>query len=184
LAADTGGKGRDALQMVAIIVTSLLIGVAAGVIVTTELYKSKLQNLEVHIPSPGNYSTDRNNTTYTLPTPKPPSVNLEDFLKGKQVAVFYFYSPNCPHCANVTPYVHGVINSSEFGWVNFYLFNVDELNETTYLLAGKYNVMYIPTIVIDGFFPGSPVLLVGEEQVRSLENVLRDIHEELVEIVR
>ena len=174
-------------SLVALVVITGVICFTAGIVVGGMIYRGEVQQIQPAVnPSPHatpqTHATPTPSPTNSMPTPTPSEVNtsLKRFLDGKDAVVFYFYGPSCPHCRNVTPYIHEVANSSEFDWVRFYFYNVEKPDQDVYLMANKYRVMAIPTVVIDGLFKDHPVILVGEEQVKDLDKVLRDVRKTMV----
>jgi len=185
------GDKKD--NLVVLVVMVAVISFIAGAVIGGIIHKNQvhpstnppvMHGTPIQTPQP--QATPEPNPQNSMPTPAPSNVNLslKRFLDGKDAAVFYFFSPGCPHCINATPYVHEVANSSEFDWVRFYFYNVEKPSQDVYLMANKYRVMAVPTVVIDGLFEKSPVVLVGEDQVRDLGNVLRDIRSSMSQEVR
>ncbi|AGK61690.1 hypothetical protein Asulf_01719 [Archaeoglobus sulfaticallidus PM70-1] len=57
--------------------------------------------------------------------------------------IYFFFSPNCPHCKNVEPYV---INASKKVEINFC--QVENLTDTCKEIAEKIKLRGVPTAVV------------------------------------
>jgi thiol-disulfide isomerase/thioredoxin len=75
--------------------------------------------------------------------------------------VYYFFSPKCPHCENVKPYVMNASKKVEMEFCN-----VEEMNEECKEIAGKIGLRGVPTAVHKR--NGELKVYVGEIQVRDL----------------
>ena len=108
-------------------------------------------------------------TTQTTQTSQTqPSQTLQNnSCNFSRIEVYFYYSPECPHCERVKPYVDALREKYEN--VTFYYCNVDEeLSEACYEYA--YYVAGVPTVVVHS--GNLTVSLVGERDVTRLGELL------------
>ena len=87
-----------------------------------------------------------------------------------KVEVHFFYSPYCPHCEEVKPYIINL--SKKYRNVKFYFCNVANTSQCpreSMKFAGM--VFGVPTVVI--YYNNTPLMLIGSNNVKKLEGVLR-----------
>ncbi|RLI85344.1 MAG: hypothetical protein DRP01_06390 [Archaeoglobales archaeon] len=88
-----------------------------------------------------------------------------------KIEVFFYYSPKCPHCEKVKPYVDDLKDRYEN--VSFYYCNVLEKNVSRECYRYAYYVMGVPTVVVHtGNITTS---LVGERDILGLGDLLRSL---------
>jgi|GEM_PF-1229768 thiol-disulfide isomerase/thioredoxin len=93
-------------------------------------------------------------SAHLSPTPTPPSSPAE--------TIYFFYSPDCPHCENVMP---DIVNLSNAG-LNIVFCDVESMNEDCTNIGKKINLRGVPTVaVVDS---GEIKMYVGESQVKNL----------------
>ena len=110
-------------------------------------------------------------TTSTQPN-KPSQTALHDnnSCNFSKIEVYFYYSPECPHCERVKPYVDALREKYEN--VTFYYCNVDEEpSEACYNYA--YYVAGVPTVVVHS--GNLTVSLVGERDVTKLGELLEGL---------
>ncbi|RUM32970.1 MAG: hypothetical protein DSY33_05920 [Archaeoglobus sp.] len=86
------------------------------------------------------------------------------------INVYFFYSPSCPHCEHVFPYVKSVAANYTNSSVRFYFCNVLHLSGKCKSIAEKYEVEWVPTVIIK--YNGKAMMLVGENHIRLLGRIL------------
>jgi len=97
------------------------------------------------------------------------STNLTcDYTK---VEVYYYYSPYCPHCEKVSPYVDEL--KERYKDVKFYYCNISDRNISIVCYKYAYYVMGTPTVVVHA--DNVTLSLVGERDVLGLEKVIKSI---------
>lgn len=88
-----------------------------------------------------------------------------------QIEVYYYYSPYCPHCKKVTPYIEELKEKHEE--VKFYFCNVSDKNIPKECYTYAYYVVGTPTVVVHA--GNVTVSIVGERDVMGLEKVIRSL---------
>ena len=102
-------------------------------------------------------------------------------IKGEEVnlnklnvtpdTVFFFYSPYCPHCEEVKPYVTNL--TKKYTNFKFVFCNINNCNGTCKEVMEKYRILFIPTIVVFG--KNNTTVLTGTTEIRNnLERVLNE----------
>jgi len=88
-----------------------------------------------------------------------------------KVTVYFVYSPSCPHCENVLPYVKEVAaNYTANDSVGFVFCDVSNLNDKCKAIIDEYRVGWVPTAIVKS---GSTTrMLVGEDQIKLLGDFL------------
>jgi len=84
-----------------------------------------------------------------------------------KIEVYFYYSPRCPHCENVKPYVDEI--RDKYKNVSFHYCNVENASKECYKYA--YYVYGVPTIVVHT--NGITTSLVGERDIMGLENLIK-----------
>ena len=109
------------------------------------------------------------NTTVTETTPAettPGGPGFEECNYSK-IEVYFYYSPMCPHCKRVEPYIDDLRDN--YTNVTFYYCNVQNLSEGCYKYL--YYVVGVPTVVVHaGNITAS---LVGERDVMKLDELIK-----------
>jgi thiol-disulfide isomerase/thioredoxin len=100
-----------------------------------------------------------------MKTPTP--VTTAERCNYKGIEVYFYYSPHCPHCERVKPYVDSL--REKFKNVTFYYCNVENMSEVCYKYA--YYAYYVPTVVVHA--DNITTSLIGERDVKSLGEVLK-----------
>ncbi len=88
-----------------------------------------------------------------------------------KIEVYFYYSPYCPHCEKVKPYVDQV--REKYKNVTFIYCNVSDKNVSKECYTYSYYVVGIPTVVVHA--DGVTTALVGEKDVMGLEKVIRGL---------
>ena len=97
-------------------------------------------------------------------TPIPQKCNFS------KVEVHFFYSPYCPHCEEVKPYVVNL--SKKYRVVKFYFCNVANASQCPRESMRFAGMIYgVPTVVV--YYNNTTLMLVGSNNVKKLEGVLR-----------
>ncbi len=85
--------------------------------------------------------------------------------------VFFFYSPYCPHCEEIKPYVTNL--TKRYTNYKFVFCDVNNCNGTCKKVMEKYRIMFVPTIVVFG--KTNTTILTGTIEIRNnLERVLNE----------
>jgi len=84
-----------------------------------------------------------------------------------KIEVYFYYSPTCPHCKHVEPYIDSL--RENYTNVTFYYCNVQNLSKVCreYL----YYVVGVPTVVVHA--GNLTTSLVGERDVMKLEELIK-----------
>ena len=100
-------------------------------------------------------------------------------IKGEEVSipklnvstVFFFYSPYCPHCEEIKPYIKNL--TKRYTNYKFVFCNVYNCNGTCKVVMEKYRIMFVPAVVVFG--KNSTTVLTGSVEIRNnLEKVLNE----------
>jgi|Deesub1362A_J573_1020465.scaffolds.fasta_scaffold00506_16 thiol-disulfide isomerase/thioredoxin len=75
--------------------------------------------------------------------------------------IYYFYSPKCPHCENVKPYVEEASKKTEIT-----LCQVENMDDACKAVAEKIGLKGVPTAV--KIERGKQKIYVGENEVKNL----------------
>lgn len=92
--------------------------------------------------------------------------------KYENITVYFFYSPYCPHCHEIMPYIDSLKrNYTSVNWVY-----CDVTNNTCKNIISQFNIEFVPTVVVVG--DGKPLIkLVGTEDIRILDDYLKALIE-------
>ncbi len=97
--------------------------------------------------------------------------------RKENVTIYYFYSPTCPNCQAVEPYIDYLMNSTD---VNFVLCNVKEFdnctNESIELakaIYSKQGFFGVPTAVVK--YRGNYTVFIGKYDVLKLSEFLEKL---------
>jgi len=83
--------------------------------------------------------------------------------------VFFFYSPFCPHCEAIMPFMKNL--TKEYKNVKFDFCNVYNCSGECKQVMRKYNIMFVPTVVV--FKNNTSTTLVGTVDIKNkLEGLL------------
>ncbi len=99
-----------------------------------------------------------------LPNQKPKT------SKNGKIEVFFYYSPNCPACRMVEPYMN--LLKEKVRDVRFYFCNVNDLkncSKESIAVARMYRFRYIPTVIV---LAGNVTELTGCYEVLRLGEIL------------
>jgi outer membrane lipoprotein-sorting protein len=101
---------------------------------------------------------------------KSEKVNLKE-LNVTPDTVFFFYSPYCPYCEEVKPYVTNL--TKKYTNFKFVFCNINNCNGTCKEVMEKYRILFVPTIVVFG--KNNTTVLTGTTEIRNnLERVLNE----------
>lgn len=116
-------------------------------------------------------TTQTAQTAQTQPSqPTQTTLHENDSCNFSKIEVYFYYSPECPHCERVKPYVDALREKYEN--VTFYYCNVDEeLSEACYEYA--YYVVGVPTVVVHA--GNLTMSLVGERDVTKLGELIEGL---------
>jgi thiol-disulfide isomerase/thioredoxin len=84
-----------------------------------------------------------------------------DTISNGKEKVYYFFSPKCPHCENVKPYVNNASKKMEIEFCQ-----VEKMSEECKEIAKKIGLRGVPTAVYKK--GGELRVYEGEVQVRNL----------------
>ena len=91
--------------------------------------------------------------------------------QANKMMVFFFYSPYCPHCEEIKPYVTNL--TKRYTNYKFVFCDVNNCNGTCKKVMEKYRIMFVPTIVVFG--KNNTTILTGTIEIRNnLERVLNE----------
>lgn len=102
---------------------------------------------------------------------KPTETSASMTCEYSKIEVYYYYSPYCPHCKNVSPYVEEL--KEKYRDVKFYFCNVSDKNIPKECYTYAYYVMGTPTVVVHA--DNVTTALIGERDVMGLEKVIRGL---------
>ncbi len=100
-------------------------------------------------------------------------------VRYKEIEVHFYYSPYCPHCIKVEPYVKDLVKKHPD--VKFYFCNVYEVMRDNLSACSNKSLMYIyhvrgvPTAIV--VYNNTVTVLTGSNKVLELEDVIRCIKE-------
>ncbi len=99
---------------------------------------------------------------------------------SKEIEIFYYYSPKCPACRMVKPYME--LLKENVRDVRFYFCNVyGNCSEESVEIAKKYPFQYIPTVIL---IAGNDVVkLTGCYEVLKLGEILKSYGIETPKVV-
>jgi len=83
-----------------------------------------------------------------------------------KIEVYFYYSPTCPHCENVKPYIDSL--RENYTNVGIYYCNVQDLSKACYEYI--HYVIGVPTVVVHT--GNVTTLLIGERDVMKLEELI------------
>jgi len=94
-------------------------------------------------------------------------INLPPPKNTKKVAVFFFYSPHCPHCEEVLPYVKELAKLK-----NITFCNVETMDPGTRCtqVAEDIGLSAVPTAVV--YEKDKVQILIGTDDIRALGKIL------------
>ncbi len=99
------------------------------------------------------------------------SEDIKFNIRVNTTTVFFFYSPYCPHCKEVKPFMENL--TKKYDRVRFVFCNVNNCNETCKRVIEKYRVMFVPTAVVIG--KNDTTILIGSKDIKNrLEGVLNE----------
>jgi len=99
------------------------------------------------------------------------SENIKFNITINNTTVFFFYSPFCPHCKEVKPFMENL--TKKYNKVRFVFCNVNDCNETCRDVMEKYMVMSVPTAVV--FKKNKTTILIGSKNIKNeLEVILNE----------
>ena len=85
--------------------------------------------------------------------------------------VFFFYSPYCPHCEKIKPYITNLMKN--YTNYKFVFCNVNNCNGTCKVVMEKYRIMFVPTVVV--FKKNNTTILTGIIEIKSnLKRILNE----------
>ncbi len=91
-----------------------------------------------------------------------------------RVEVYFYYSPYCPHCRAVEPYMK-LLKEKLGDEVEFYFCNVNDprnCSKKAIDVARRYPFEWIPTVIV--FADGKVYRLTGTDQVLRLGDILKE----------
>lgn len=90
----------------------------------------------------------------------------QQFLDENETRIYYFYSPECSACREVTPLMKNI--SKKY---NIVFCNVKNLSDTQrcYTVADKIQLEAVPTVALEG----EEKTLVGKEEISTMVKSLR-----------
>ncbi len=115
------------------------------------------------------------NYTTTAPTNLTPNristqINTKTNCSYSKVEVYFYYSPYCPHCERVLPYINEL--REKYRDVKWIYCNVSgNVSKACYKYA--YYVVGTPTVVVH--YDNVTLSLVGERDVMGLEKVIKSL---------
>jgi len=82
--------------------------------------------------------------------------------------VFFYYSPLCPHCEAIMPFMKNL--TREYKSVKFDFCNVYNCSGECRQVMKKYNVMFVPTVVV--FEKNNTTVIVGSRDIKNKLKVI------------
>jgi outer membrane lipoprotein-sorting protein len=97
--------------------------------------------------------------------------NLKVNITVNNTTVFFFYSPTCPHCEEVKPYITNL--TKKYNKINFVFCNVNDCSGECKEIMENYRVMFVPTAVVIG--KNGTTILTGSTEIENrLEEILNE----------
>lgn len=96
---------------------------------------------------------------------------IKEPLKINATTVYFFYSPYCPHCKEVKPFIENLMK--KYSKIKFVFCNVNNCNGTCKNVMEYYDVSLVPTVIVMG--KNKTTVLTGTIEIRNnLERVLNE----------
>ncbi|ADB57112.1 TlpA family protein disulfide reductase [Archaeoglobus profundus] len=87
------------------------------------------------------------------------------------IEVYFYYSPTCPHCEKVKPYIDKL--REKYKDVKFIYCNVSDKNISKACYTYAYYVIGVPTVVVHA--GNVTTALAGDRDIIGLENLIRSL---------
>ena len=87
------------------------------------------------------------------------------------IEVYFYYSPTCPHCEKVKPYIDEL--REKYKNVKFIYCNVSDKNISKACYTYAYYVFGVPTVVVHA--GNVTTSLAGERDIMGLESLIRSL---------
>ncbi len=88
-----------------------------------------------------------------------------------KIEVYFYYSPSCPHCEKVKPYIDEL--REKYKDVTFYYCNVQDKNISKVCYKYAYYVIGVPTVVVHA--GNVTTALIGERDIMGVEDLIRSL---------
>ena len=100
-----------------------------------------------------------------------PANTENNICNYSDIKVYFYYSPTCPHCEKVKPYIDEL--KEKYKNVKFIYCNVSDKNISKACYTYAYYVFGVPTVVVHA--GNVTTSLAGERDIMGLESLIRSL---------